>query len=1081
MLSIRYILILLFIIRCFHGLNAQNQSTADYTGIQNLLDQGKTQEAQKKLAHRLSFFHAQKNYDSLVKYIPLVGSFELSNNNPKLAINKAEVFVEKIEKSKESHIIVDALIALSNLYFNARYHQKNYEASKKAVQIARSSIGVEKSKISALEGNMGTALLYLRNNVDAQKHFYRAKHILEAHGIIDVEQFYNVYNNLGRVHANLVRLDSSIYYYEKALKVLDDLQDGDPDVYYRRAIVKNNLALNFQNIGKTEKGIQYIQETISDFQTYIDNGEDESKKLRATRNRLVTIDNLGTFFYGIGEYKRAIDLIDYSYKQKLAYLNNNDADIVFSLVILGEAHLYARNYEEAVNFLDKALVIIDSNPQGLAYLNSYTQMLRASLAEAMEDFTKAQFFYEKGEAILNEKFKGVYLREELSSFITMSLFYAKVGNKERAIKLAKQAYDYTNRTNFQNQLVKFYHTQNMAEVNFILKDYQQSLEYSEKALSSFKSGNLDADNKSDSIQITYHKPKSILINAQSRYYLKSNKSEAFLKQLLEYTLSGVAILEQRKTALKSVDDIKLLIAENNDFFKFLKRLYLDLHALKTDDANLKKLIAIHESSIYNRIRARLNIKQNLSFLDVPKEVLEREKMLRDELSSSLDQKEIESFFNTDKAWGTFLDSLRRAYPKYYKMRYATIEEPLDQLQKQIPSKTTLVRYLFIENELYAYVADATHEKLVHLNFNRKNNKIQLLSKYEKPIAVIADASQELYEQLWKPLAQLVKTEKVIIFPDAELFNLSFDLLCPTKIKSYKDFATQSLLAKHSISYNYSLLLLHEDRKTVDYSNDFIAFAPEFNDNMKGDYELAITDSINLDKTYLTLLPQPFSSDLVKKFSKRFKGSSFLNANATKPVFTTSAKEHKIIHIGTHAESNNVSPELSRLIFAKNTNGEANLEDNSLFTYEIYNHDFSSNLAILTACETGKPTYQSGEGMISLAHAFNYAGSESILTSLWMIDEKASASIVASFYEYVADGFAKDEALKKAKLDYIIKAPEDTVSPQYWAGLILMGDAEPIAIARSVSPFVFAAEIVIILLVVGFLYLRKKNAGKAFNV
>jgi hypothetical protein len=74
---------------------------------------------------------------------------------------------------------------------------------------------------------------------------------------------------------------------------------------------------------------------------------------------------------------------------------------------------------------------------------------------------------------------------------------------------------------------------------------------------------------------------------------------------------------------------------------------------------------------------------------------------------------------------------------------------------------------------------------------------------------------------------------------------------------------------------------------------------------------------NLDKTYLTLLSQPFSADLVKEYSRVFKGTSFLNEKASKHLFTNVAKEHKIIHIGTHAESNNISPELSRLIFAKN--------------------------------------------------------------------------------------------------------------------------------------------------------------------
>ena len=74
------------------------------------------------------------------------------------------------------------------------------------------------------------------------------------------------------------------------------------------------------------------------------------------------------------------------------------------------------------------------------------------------------------------------------------------------------------------------------------------------------------------------------------------------------------------------------------------------------------------------------------------------------------------------------------------------------------------------------------------------------------------------------------------------------------------------------------------------------------------------------------------------------------------------------------------------------------------------------MAILTACETGLPSYQPGEGMISLAHAFNYAGSKSILTSLWQIDEHSSAEILDSFYGYLENGLPKDEALRNAKLD-----------------------------------------------------------------
>ena len=140
-----------------------------------------------------------------------------------------------------------------------------------------------------------------------------------------------------------------------------------------------------------------------------------------------------------------------------------------------------------------------------------------------------------------------------------------------------------------------------------------------------------------------------------------------------------------------------------------------------------------------------------------------------------------------------------------------------------------------------------------------------------------------------------------------------------------------------------------------------------------------------------------------------------------------------------------------MIFAKDVAKDAKREDNSLFTYEIYDYNVASNLTILTACETGKPTFEPGEGMISLAHAFNYAGSESILTSLWKIDEKSSNEILGYFYDNLKDGMPKDEALRQAKLSYLAVAKGRTLAPQYWSGLVLMGDTSPLEL-HSEFPF-----------------------------
>ena len=259
-------------------------------------------------------------------------------------------------------------------------------------------------------------------------------------------------------------------------------------------------------------------------------------------------------------------------------------------------------------------------------------------------------------------------------------------------------------------------------------------------------------------------------------------------------------------------------------------------------------------------------------------------------------------------------------------------------------------------------------------------------------------------------------------------------------------------------------------------DNFIAFTPEFSDEMKNDYKVAVSDSISTDKKYLRLLPQPFSVDLAKQYNQIFDGDHFRNKQATKRLFMNQAGEHKIIHIGTHAESNNLSPELSRLIFAKPTENDSDVEDNSLYTYEIYNCNLTSNLAILTACETGKPGYQAGEGMISLAHAFTYAGSESILTSLWKIDEQSSAEIVGYFYDYLREGLSKDEALQKAKLQYIDNVNGRRLHPNYWAGLVLMGDTNSLEFGRDYSWGIIITIVSLVLLIgiLIFLKIRDKN-------
>jgi LPXTG-motif cell wall-anchored protein len=255
--------------------------------------------------------------------------------------------------------------------------------------------------------------------------------------------------------------------------------------------------------------------------------------------------------------------------------------------------------------------------------------------------------------------------------------------------------------------------------------------------------------------------------------------------------------------------------------------------------------------------------------------------------------------------------------------------------------------------------------------------------------------------------------------------------------------------------------------------NYVAFAPGFSDELKREYAASVTDSMKLDKQYLSLLPQPNTGKLVRKFKSLLGGETFMNQSSTPAEFRKNAGGHKIIHIGTHAEYNNINPERSRLIFAKTP--VTSTDTNSLFLYDIYNCNVNSDLTLLTACETGRPGYQDGEGMVSLAHAFNYAGSRSILTGLWKIDEQSSTQITESFMHHLKEGLPSDEALRQAKLDYLSGNPDRLLAPAYWSGLVLMGKPGMIRFEDTgVTPWWWVLAGTAVLSLIFFLYRRRKK-------
>jgi len=1054
---------------------AQDENLINHKIIDSFLVKDLVKKADSSLKAQLHYLEQNNLLDSLYKYPYYIGKVTMIQVNANQGAKDAESFIEKLKiKTNNKRILYKSLLSLADFYDEIGENSKSLEVTKQALNAVLVVENANPEEIGKVRYNIGATYLTLGNIREAKSYFLTALNNFESYDATSKSQLSDGYNAAGASMWLSSKLDSAKYYYEKAIKTINTAKGDSIENLYLGNVIKSNVSLLEYTQGNLADAVEIQNKVISTYQTVINNCLDENIVSKAKRYQSRAISNLAVFYNEQGNLKKANEVITYSYNKSKHILEPNDITHASRLIQIGQSYISLNEYEKAIETLNQAIKRFDvydlENPYWKA--TGLHALAEAHSEEGNKQLAKN--YYDESEPLFKKALGENYDAEFLGFLRNKALFLADFGDKENALKTAKEAYNYVikndEKTNF--SLVK--HLLNLAEVNYVLKEYKSALTWIETAENYLDERLKNANSKADSIQIEFNRPTLILLKTKSSFRLKDDKDDTFIKNQIEQLDIATKILEQRKTTIYKNEDINLLLAEHKDISDFSKQLSLNLFERNGNQIHLNKLVEQHESAIYNRIRTRLNLKNSLNFADVPKEVLIRENTLKRDITNSLNEtsSSFDSFLKAENSWQTFLDTLQQNYPKYFSMRYAKIETDLSNLQTNIPENTVIVRYVFVDNMLYAFVVSKQEKNLFKLSTTDVVKHILALSENQSDITTVSNMLHELYKALWQPLESKIKTEKIIIIPDGELFNLSFETLTPTKIKSFNELSTKSLLATHSIAYNYSLLLLDKDRKPIEYDNNFVAFAPEFNNKMKEDYSLSITDSIDLDKTYLNLLPQPFSVTLVKDYSKLFKGTSFINEKASKQVFTKEANEHKIIHIGTHAESNNISPELSRLIFAKDNSDK----NNSLYTYEIYNQNLNSNLAILTACETGKPTHQSGEGMISLAHAFNYAGSESILTSLWKIDEQSSTKIIESFYNHLFKGLPKDKALQQAKLDYIASAEGRTINPQYWAGLVLIGDTAPIDISTTQS-FWLPLLAVLSILVLVFVYLRNRKITK----
>ena len=131
------------------------------------------------------------------------------------------------------------------------------------------------------------------------------------------------------------------------------------------------------------------------------------------------------------------------------------------------------------------------------------------------------------------------------------------------------------------------------------------------------------------------------------------------------------------------------------------------------------------------------------------------------------------------------------------------------------------------------------------------------------------------------------------------------------------------------------------------------------------------------------------------------------------------------------------------------------------------------MTVLSSCNSGNGKLQRGEGVMSLARGFVYAGCPSIIMTLWSVEDKSGVELMIDFYKNLLKGKTKSESLRDSKIDFIKHSDQLKAHPYFWSGYVVIGDNEPL-FSNKLHILIIGIALIIFLFV-GLIILKKLNS------
>jgi CHAT domain-containing protein len=418
------------------------------------------------------------------------------------------------------------------------------------------------------------------------------------------------------------------------------------------------------------------------------------------------------------------------------------------------------------------------------------------------------------------------------------------------------------------------------------------------------------------------------------------------------------------------------------------------------------------------------------------------------------------------------------YPEYYSIKYNTKVITARDIPGIVGRNGNYLNYLLSDTVLYIFVANRKQSQLITSTINsdfvddiRKfRNFLSMPGHSDDAMKEFTDYQEtglKLYNIVIRPVRQYLISDRLIVSPDNILSYIPFETLptgmCSDSIPQYRNLSF--MMDEFDISYTYSATFLAESvNEGFRFGNKAIVFAPDY------PVPISIESVLMSRQAQAGLLSDlPYARQEAKFVESITGGKLYENSKALESIYKSESGKFDIIHLAMHTLLNDKDPMRSTLIFSSEPD---TTEDRFLKTYEIYGIPLKAKMVVLSSCNTGSGYLFTGEGILSLARGFTYSGSQSVVMSMWEIEDRSGTEIVKLFYNYLKKGYTKSGALRKARIDYLKNSDQLRSHPYFWSALIIYGDDERLYYAR----YILIASVILIsvILLTVLYYFRKRK-------